>query len=196
MRLGEKFLPNVYLFKRGVLLSKRPYLFPILLLVLTSCTVSLPSGISPPFRLIENVPFFPQEDFQCGPASLAGVMNYWGVNVSLEEIAREIYSPSAKGTLNLDMILYAKRKGMESTYYQGSMEDIKNKIDSGHPLIVMVDLGLWIYQQNHFMVVIGYDQNGIVVNSGRERLKYLPLRNFMKKWEKTQFWTLWITPSP
>ncbi len=122
-------------------------------------------------------------------------MNYWGANVSLEEITREIYSPSAKGTLNLDMILYAKQKGMKSSYYNGGMEDIKNKIDSGYPLIVMVDLGLWIYQQNHFMVVIGYDQNGVIVNSGRERLKHIPLRNFIKKWEKTQFWTLWITPS-
>ncbi|MDO8724317.1 MAG: C39 family peptidase [Syntrophales bacterium] len=41
--------------------------------------------------MIENVLFFLQETYQCGPASLAGGMHYWGVEASPEEIAEEIY---------------------------------------------------------------------------------------------------------
>lgn len=29
-------------------------------------------------HIIKKVPFYPQETFQCGPASMAEVLNYWG----------------------------------------------------------------------------------------------------------------------
>ncbi len=125
---------------------------------------------------------------------MAGVLNFWGIRVTPEEIATDIYSPSARGTLNLDMILYPEKKGMKATHYKGSIDDIRNKIDLGYPVIVLVDLGLLIYQQNHFMVVVGYDENGVVANSGKDRLKPILLKNFIKTWEKTNFWTLWIKP--
>ncbi len=145
-------------------------------------------------HLIENVPFFPQEIYQCGPASLAGVLNYWGTLITPKEIASEIYSRSAKGTLNIDMVLYAEKKGLKADFYQGSVKDLKDKINSGFPLIVLVDYGFGMVQQNHFMVVVGHDDNGIIANSGRERLKSISLKGFNKSWKKTNFWTLWITP--
>jgi ABC-type bacteriocin/lantibiotic exporter with double-glycine peptidase domain len=122
------------------------------------------------------------------------VLNYWGTPVTQEDIASEIYSRSAKGTLNIDMVLYAEKKGLKADSYEGSVKDLKDKIDSGFPLIVLVDYGFWVYQQNHFMVVVGYDENGIIANSGRERLKTLSLQEFIKSWKRKKFWTLWITP--
>jgi ABC-type bacteriocin/lantibiotic exporter with double-glycine peptidase domain len=144
--------------------------------------------------MIRGVPFHSQEEFQCGPASLAGVLNYWNINVSPEEIASEIYSKSARGTLNIDMVLYAEKRGLRARQYRGSLEDIKSKIDSGHPLIVLVDEGVLIYQRNHFMVVVGYGEEGILVNSGKEQHRFLPIKGFLRSWERTKFWTLLITP--
>jgi ABC-type bacteriocin/lantibiotic exporter with double-glycine peptidase domain len=146
-------------------------------------------------RVIENVPFYPQEMFQCGPASLAEVFNFWGVKVSPEEVAQAIYSPSAKGTLNLDMVLYARKKSLKADQYRGSIEDIKTKIDSGYPLIVLVDYGLWVVQQNHFMVIFGYRDDGFIVHSGKTPNKFLPMGDFFKTWEKTNFWTLLVAPA-
>jgi len=145
-------------------------------------------------QLIQNVPFFPQEIYQCGPASLAGVLNYWGILVTPEEIASEIYSRSAKGTLNIDMVWYAEIKGLKADFYKGSVEDLKQKIDSGFPLIVMVDYGFGMIQQNHFMVVVGHSNDRIIVNSDREQLKKISMKSFTKSWKRTKFWTLWITP--
>lgn len=163
---------------------------------LPSCAEPLHVKESTRPRMIHNVPFHPQEDFQCGPASLAAVLNFWRVPITPEEIARDIYSPSARGTLTLDMIGFPEKKGMKTVHYQGDMDDLRNKIDSGYPLIVLVDLGLLIYQQHHFMVVVGYEENGVVAHSGKEPLKRIPMKNFMKTWEKTKFWTLWIKPLP
>jgi predicted double-glycine peptidase len=161
---------------------------------LTSCAATSSTKGSEAFRIIQNIPFYPQEAYQCGPASLAGVLNYWGLPVSPQVIAVEIYSSSAKGTLNVDLTLYAREKGFKATSYPGSVEDIHEKIDSGLPLIVLVDYGFLVYQQNHFMVIIGYGEEGILVNSGKHQRQFIPYNSFLRTWEKTKFWTLLITP--
>jgi len=161
---------------------------------LTSCAATSPSKGPEAFRVIQKVPFYSQKAYQCGPASLAGVLNYWRLPVPPEVIATEIYSQSAKGTLNLDLALYARERGFKATSYPGSVEDIRKKIDSGFPLIVLVDYGFLVYQQNHFMVIIGYGEEGILVNSGKHQHQFIPYNSFLRTWEKTKFWTLLITP--
>lgn len=173
------------------------YLFLVFLCFLFSCATFrgvMEPGRAGSDRIIEGVPFFPQETYQCGPASMAGVLNYWGIEVSSEAIAEEIYSRSAKGTLSLDMTLYASNKGLEAVQYEGCITDLKKNIDLGYPLIVLVDYGFWVYQQNHFMVVIGYNRDGIIVNSGKEWHKVIPVKDFLKQWKKTNYWTLLIGP--
>ena len=143
-------------------------------------------------RKIENLPFYPQESYQCGPASLAGVLNYWGVAVTPDEVARNIFSASARGTLTIDMVLYAQQKGLSAEQYKGSLENLKQNIDSGLPVVVLVDYGGALYQMNHFMVIIGYNEYGILANSGKDNEKFIPEDDFLKSWEKTNFWTLRI----
>jgi len=159
-----------------------------------SCTGPSPMLSLKTARVIEGVPFFPQEEFQCGPASLAGVLNYYGLRITPGEIATEVFSRSARGTLDMDMVFYAQRKGMKAEQYAGSFEDLQGSLDSRRPLIVLIDQGFWVYQNSHFMVVVGYDKGGIVVNSGKEENKFISLDSFLKTWEKTKFWTLRITP--
>lgn len=94
----------------------------------------------------------------------------------------------------MDMGLYAEKKGLKAIQYAGSLEDLKRNIDSNDPLIVLVDYGFWVYQKNHFMVVVGYSENGLIANSEKEQHKVFPLGSFLKSWERTKFWTLRITP--
>lgn len=144
--------------------------------------------------IIEKVPFFPQEKYQCGPASLASILNFWGQKNSPEDIAQEIYSPAAKGTLNLDLLFYAQKRGLQAQQYRGSLEDLKKNISAGIPLILQVDYGFLIYEQNHFLVAIGYNSQGIIVNSGIEKGKFIPNSSFLRIWAKANYWTLRITP--
>jgi predicted double-glycine peptidase len=166
----------------------------LILPLIFSCAGAPPNGKSKDARIIRNVPFYPQEAYQCGPASLAGVLNYWGFNISPGEIAADIYSPNAKGTLDVDMALYPERKGFQASQYRGSLEDLKSNIDSKRPLLVLVDDGFWVYEKAHFMVVVGYDAEGLIVNSGTEQHQFMPQSRFLRSWERTKFWTLRITP--
>lgn len=185
---------SLKLIKFGGSLGDRPSLWLLNLLLLFSCATTRNLPEHGAARIIENVPFFLQETYQCGPASLAGVMHYWGVEASPEAIAEEIYSKSAKGTLGLDMVLYARKKGLDVVQSRGSIKSIKENIDLGYPVIVLVDYGFWVYQQNHFMVIIGYHENGVIANSGRNQLKFIREEDFLKSWEMTDFWTLLIGP--
>jgi ABC-type bacteriocin/lantibiotic exporter with double-glycine peptidase domain len=143
-------------------------------------------------RIIESVPFFSQEDYQCGPAAMASVLNYRGIKIRSEEIASAIYSKSARGTLNFDMVFFAEKKGLYARQYPGNLADLKYRIDNSHPLIVMVDYGFLIYQKDHFMVVVGYDSGNIIVHSGKDSFKRIPIEDFLKTWQKTKNWTLLI----
>lgn len=105
---------------------------------------------------IDRVPFIAQEENYCGPAALAMVMNYYGVNITQEEIAREIYEPGLEGTLSMQLILYPIQKGFEAEMYNGNVDDLKEKLRAWFPLIVSVkEDGK---DKVHYMVVWGYDE--------------------------------------
>lgn len=144
--------------------------------------------------MIRNLPFYPQESYQCGPSSLASVLDFWGIDITPEAIAKEIYSESVRGTLNIDMVIYAEKKGLKAIQYNGSIDDLKKNIASGIPLIVLVDQGFSIYQANHFMVVVGFNEDGLLVNSGKYQEKFMQMDDFLNSWQKTKNWTLLIKP--
>ncbi len=142
--------------------------------------------------VLGNVPFYPQEDHQCGPASLAQVLNYQGIATTPAEVARDIFSDSARGTLTIDMVLYAQRRGLSALNYQGSIGDIREKINAGYPLVVMVDYGFYVWQANHFMVIVGYNDDGVVANSGRKEHEFIGNDAFLRTWKRTNFWSLLV----
>jgi ABC-type bacteriocin/lantibiotic exporter with double-glycine peptidase domain len=160
--------------------------------VALSVCASAPPAVHNGDVIIGNVPFHPQEDHQCGPASLAGVLNYQGLVISPQEIAHDLFSKSAGGTLTIDMALYPQRKGFFALSYSGSLMDLRGKIDSGYPLIVLVDYGFSVWQVNHFMVVVGYNNDGVIVNSGKKEHEFIENNAFLRACRRTDFWTLLV----
>jgi len=179
---------------RKILLQGAFLVILSMIYVLWGCAGPSPMRSPKTVRTVEGIPFFPQEEYQCGPASLAGVLNYHGLRITPAEIAAEIFSRQARGTLNMDMVFYAQRKGMKADQYAGTPEDLRRSLDSQRPVIVLIDLGFWVYQNHHFMVAVGYDERNLVVNSGKEEHKFISWEALVKSWEKTKFWTLRITP--
>jgi ABC-type bacteriocin/lantibiotic exporter with double-glycine peptidase domain len=179
---------------RSFILCPYSFILAVVVILLHSCATTSEIPEAKNTRIIENVPFYSQESYQCGPASLASVLNYWGVNVTPDDIAKEIFSESARGTLNIDMVLYTQRMLLDAAQYRGSIEDLKKNVESGYPLVVLVDYGFSLYQVNHFMVVVGYNENGVIVNSGRDKGKFISEKYFIKAWERTKYWTLLIKP--
>ena len=164
-------------------------LFVACLLVLPAFCVT-PGKVEPDNTTIGGVPFFSQEAYLCGPAALATVMDYWYRKtgketwVLPEQIAADIYSPTARGVLGFDLERYARKHGFMTEQYNGSLGDLRQRIDEGVPLIVFVDYGFSLYEINHFMVVTGYSERGVLVNSGRRENRAIAEGELEKVWKK------------
>ncbi|HOO76856.1 MAG TPA: C39 family peptidase [bacterium] len=138
-----------------------------------------------------EVPFVVQEREYCGPACLAMVFNYYGVEFDQESLAREVYRPELDGSLNLDLLQAARRHGFDAEAFSGSRDDIFQALDAGAPVIVQVLVpgGSGNY---HFMVVRGYDRESrtLTVHSGRSRDLRLEWDAFGRDWDGSGNWML------
>jgi len=152
--------------------------------------------LSPNSVYVKAVPFHPQTQYQCGPASLAAVLNYWGRDVTPELIAREIYRPQMKGTLSLDLWRYAKDQNLHATIRHGSWEFLEMQVSRNRPVIAFLNLGFQQAPIGHFLVVVGIDPDdmSVIAYSGVQKNQRIPYDRFRAAWEKTNYWSLLIEP--
>src|SRR3982750_3125163 len=68
---------------------------------------STPGDLQPRAELTE-VPFFPQEDYYCGPSALAMVLTAAGAKVTPEQLVEHVYLPGRKGSLQVEMLATAR----------------------------------------------------------------------------------------
>lgn len=143
------------------------------------------------------VPFFADNSDQCGPAALASVLVYWGSIAPPEALRGEIYLRSIRGSLGLDLLMAAEKRGYEAISYRGSIPKVIEEIDAGHPMIALLNTGSWIFSKGHFVVITGYDSDrgGIYVHSGATSDQFVSFDAFLDAWKNTGFWTLRIVPN-
>jgi ABC-type bacteriocin/lantibiotic exporter with double-glycine peptidase domain len=145
---------------------------------------------------VEGVPFYPQLEAQCGPASLAAVLNYWGKQVSPEQIAHEIYVPRLKGSLSLDLWRYARTQNFDATIDRGSLEYLHTHLLKNEPIVASLNLGYRLLPLGHYLVVVGLDpdERMVIAYSGTERNSRIPFDQFLSAWQKTGYWALLVKP--
>jgi len=133
---------------------------------------------------IEGVPFVKQDSQFCGPASLASVMTYHGTPVDQKAVGAAVYSEKLQGALITDLERFARDAGFETRSGRGTPEGLKTEIDRGRPVIVLVDLGLWVVSRPHYLVVFGYDDEGFKAHDGYTPGRRYPYARFAEIWEK------------
>ncbi len=138
-----------------------------------------------------GVPFVAQRARDCGPAALAMVLGYFGEPASLEDLTARLYKPGLDGTLTLDLLLEAKRHGLEARQTRGSLETLRATLAEGRPLLVFLDVGRVAWAPRwHFAVAIGLTQDAVVLHSGDTPALRLPVDRFLAAWARTDHWAL------
>jgi len=162
--------------------------------LLPSARVTPPPGV-PPKAIVAGVPFFAQAELQCGPAALAMVLNWSGLEAQPSGLAAEVYSPGLKGSLQSAMLGAARRHGRVAYPITGS-EALLTEISAGHPVIVLVNLGFFWYPKWHYAMVIGYDQeqNEVILHSGLNAGQHQGFRLFLNTWRRSESWGLLVLP--
>jgi len=168
-------------------------------LVLSGCAVlqrgDWPQGLAgiPAQREIASVPFFPQDEYQCGPAALAMVLAWSGLAVEPADLTEKVYTASLKGSLQPAMIAGARRSGRLAYVISGT-ESLIREIAAGHPVIVLQNLGLSWIPVWHYAVAVGYDtpRDEVMLHSGLNARQRLSMPVFQNTWARAEDWGLLV----
>ena len=143
---------------------------------------------------VAEIPFFPQEAYQCGPAALAMTLAWSGLAVTPDDLVPEAFTASKKGSLQSAMIASVRRRNRIAYLLDGPQALIA-EIAAGHPVVVLQNLGLQWYPVWHYAVVIGWGDDGrVLLHSGTTPAKTTPLKTFERTWARSDFWGLLVLP--
>jgi hypothetical protein len=179
-------------------------LLAALLFALTGC-ISLPQSEAlrdappkdlPPRVELTEVPFHRQDDYLCGPASLAMVFNAAGVKADVESLTPLVYLPGRQGSLQAEMLGATRRAGLVAYKLEPKMEDLLRELAAGTPVLVLVNLSFRFKPVWHYAVVVGYDleKRKLVLRSGgepRDEWNFGFLEFF---WKDSNYWSMVALP--
>ena len=152
-----------------------------------------PSGL--PQRVeLAAVPFFPQEEYQCGPAALAMVLADAGLKVTPQDLVAQVYLPGRQGSLQVEMLAAARRRGLVSYQLAPTYEALLRELAAGTPVIVLQNLTLvdgW-----HYAVAVGYDfESGeLALRSGTTERRVMDFGAHELVWRRGDYWAMVALP--
>lgn len=152
-----------------------------------------PAGI-PLQRELADVPFFPQDDYQCGPASLAMAMAAAGAKVTPQDLVPEVFLPERKGSLQVEMLAAPRRHGFISYQLAPTYAALVQEIAAGTPVIILQNLGFkegW-----HYAVAYAYnwDQGTLQFRTDADNKLEMPFAMNELVWRRSGYWAMVAVP--
>lgn len=141
-------------------------------------------------------PFFPQTEYQCGPAALATALGAAGIAAAPAELGEQVFLPARTGTLQIEMIAGARRHGAVATRLPGTLEALLRELDARHPVVVLLNLGLSWLPRWHYAVLVGYDlgRGEMLLRSGTSERAVFTMSTFEHTWARAGAWAFVALP--
>jgi len=161
----------------------------------TALREARPQGLPAQTELF-TVPFFPQKDYQCGPAALATALASTEVAVTPDELVEQVYIPARKGSLQIEMLAAARRYGRVSYQLAPRFEAMLREVAAGTPVIVLQNYGAGPFPIWHYAVVAGYDfeRRELMLRSGEKPRLVIPFSVFEYTWKDSDYWAMVAMP--
>jgi hypothetical protein len=163
-------------------------------LALCGCTGApqLPPGT--PAIELAAVPFFPQSQYQCGPAALATVLRYAGADVDAEGLVREVYAPGLRGSLQPELLGATRRHGLIPYVIEPDARALAAELAARRPVLVLQNLGLERVPVWHYAVVVGVEAEQVILRSGTEERRIERSGRFLRSWQRGSSWAFVALP--
>jgi tetratricopeptide (TPR) repeat protein len=168
-----------------------------LLAGLAGCAASPPlaDGLAPDApRSIElgATPFFPQDEYQCGPAALATLLRASGVDIGPQALAPQVFIPGRRGSLQAELIGAARRHGRLPYPLAATADEMIAELAEGRPVLVLQNLRASRWPKWHYAVLIGYDadRNVALLRSGTEERLEMRWQHFAGTWHRGGRWAM------
>lgn len=144
---------------------------------------------------IANLPYFPQQEDQCGPASLATMLGARGIAVTPQQLRSKVYIPARQGSLTTELVARARRHGMLVYPLRPQLPDMLQEVADNNPVLVLQNLSYNWLPRWHFSVVIGYDleHQTLTLRSGQHLAYTVAMPLFLKTWQRAGSWAVVIT---
>ena len=154
----------------------------------------MPQLLPQPATAVElsDTPFFPQDEYQCGPAALATVLHSAGVTLSPDDLAKQVYLPVRQGSLQTELIAATRRAARVPYTISPHLRALRAELDAGRPVLVLQNLGVGLLPVWHYAVVIGLepDTDRVVLRSGTVYRQVLGAREFVRSWRLADNWAM------
>jgi tetratricopeptide (TPR) repeat protein len=146
----------------------------------------------PPAVELDDTPFFPQQDYQCGPAALATVLVDSGVAVHPDELTSKIYLPERQGSLQAELLAASREHGRVPYVIPAEFPALVAEVSRGRPVLVLQNLGVKAFPTWHYAVVVGYsrERREVILRSGTEKRRVTRAGVFAKTWRRGGNWGL------
>ncbi|MEL0167074.1 MAG: PA2778 family cysteine peptidase [Pseudomonadaceae bacterium] len=157
---------------------------------------NLPDNI-PPNRLLTNLPFHAQDEYQCGPAALSMLLGQRNVSLSPDQLKDRVYLPERQGSLQVEMVAAAREQGLLVYPLAPELSAILREVNAGNAVLVMQNLAFDWYPQWHYAVVVGYDLNtgDLILHSGLNARQREPFQLFLRTWQRADNWAVVAMPA-
>jgi len=145
---------------------------------------------------LTDTPFYPQEEFQCGPAALATVLQVSGVtDADPDVLSEQVYLPERRGSLQMELLGATRRADRIPYVMSPDVESLLIELYAGNPVLVLQNLGLPRWPVWHYAVVIGVDpfSEDVILRSGTTEREVMSLRRFERTWQMANYWALVVT---
>jgi len=152
-----------------------------------------PTGASPlPAVELDEVPFFPQSRYQCGPAALATALGASGVTVSPDALADRVYVPGRKGSFQVELEAAARHYGRIPYPLRDGLDGLYAELAAHRPVLVLQNLAFSWAPRWHYAVVVGAepDRQRLLLRSGRTERQQMRLKSFDRTWALADRWGL------
>jgi tetratricopeptide (TPR) repeat protein len=151
----------------------------------TSTLAGAPAAVE-----LDATPFFPQQQFHCGPAALATVLVGSGVTVHPDELISRVYLPQRRGSLQPELLAAARDFDRIPYVIPPNFAALVAEVTHGRPVLVLQNLGVKLFPAWHYAVVIGFsrERGEIILRSGTDKRRMTSAGAFANTWSRGGNW--------
>lgn len=159
----------------------------------TKCYIPAEAESGRDITHVKGIRVFEQDKDRCGPAAMASMLVFSGVDIRPEDLEEMVYDPESRGSLQISLVASARRHGRVAYEIKG-IDALSTELSAGYPVLVLLNKGFSWWPVYHYAVVTGFDQNEefFILAGGLTCEEQVPGSLFRRMWRRAEYWGLMV----